>query len=96
MASSRFSSSSSASCILFSGNSSEWKRLNLFLERLSFFSLGMVERARKSLLAVTRTESELKLFELRLSSSSDLKPERSLGRVQKSFEAISRIFRDGI
>ena len=67
----------------------------MFLERFSFFSFGMVENARKSLLAVTRTESELKLFELRLSSSRDLKPERSLGKVQKSFEAISKNLRFG-
>ena len=69
--------------------------MNLLRERLSFLSFGIVERARKSLLAVTRTESELKLLELRFSSSKDLKPERSLGKVQKSLEAISRILRLG-
>ena len=67
----------------------------MFLERFNLFSLGMVDNARKSLLAVTRTESELKLFELRLSSSRDLKPERSLGRVQKSLDAISKYLRAG-
>ena len=69
--------------------------MNLFLERFSFLSFGMVARARKSLLGETRTESELKLLELRFRSSSDLKPERSLGRVQKSLEETSRIFRFG-
>ena len=56
----------------------------------------MVARARKSLLGETRTESELKLLELRFRSSSDLKPERSLGKVQKSFEETSRTFRFGM
>jgi hypothetical protein len=53
----------------------------------------MVASARNSLLGYTRTESELKLFELKLRSSKTLKPLRSLGSVQKSFEAISRILR---
>ena len=53
----------------------------------------MVARAKKSLLGYTRTESELKLFELKLRSSNTLNPLRSLGSVQKSFEAISKIFR---
>lgn len=53
----------------------------------------MVDSARKSLLAVTRTESELKLLELRFNSSSCENPLRSLGRVQKSFEAISKRLR---
>ena len=70
--------------------------MNLFLERFSFLSFGMVASAKKSLLGETRTESELKLLELRFSSSSDLKPDRSLGKVQKSFEATSRIFRLGM
>jgi hypothetical protein len=53
----------------------------------------MVASARNSLLGYTRTESELKLLELKLRSSKTLKPLRSLGSVQKSFEAISRILR---
>ncbi len=64
--------------------------MNLFLERLSFFKLGIVEIAAKSLLGFTRTESELKLFELRSISSSVFKNERSVGRVQKSFDAMLR------
>ena len=70
--------------------------MNLFRERFSFLSLGIDESARKSLLGVTRTESELKLFELKFSSSRDLKPERSLGKVQKSLEAISKILSCGM
>jgi hypothetical protein len=82
--------------MLSCGRSSEWNRLNLFRERLSFLSFGIVDKAKNSLLGVTSTESELKLFELRFSSSKALKPERSLGNVQKSFDAISKIFRFGI
>lgn len=62
--------------------------MNLFLERLSFLRFGMVAMAAKSLLGLTRTESVLKLFELRSISSSTLRNDRSVGRVQKSFDAI--------
>ena len=70
--------------------------MNLFLDRLSFFNYGIVERAKNNFPGYTNTESELKLFELRLSSSRFLKPLRSLGKVQKSFDAISSLIRWGI
>lgn len=56
---------------------------------MSFFSFGIDASATNKFEGVTSTESELKLFELKLKSSKALKPDRSLGRVQKSFEAIS-------
>lgn len=49
----------------------------------------MVAIAANSLLGLTKTESVLKLFELKLISSKVLKKLRSLGRVHKSFDATS-------
>ena len=66
--------------------------LNLFLDRFSFFSLGIDPKARNKLLGVTNTESVLKLFDDRFNSSNTAKKLRSNGKVQKSLEAISSTF----
>jgi hypothetical protein len=63
--------------------------LNLFLDRLSFFSLGIDPKARNKLLGVTKTESVLKLLDDKFNSSSAAKKLRSNGKVQKSLDAIS-------
>ena len=55
----------------------------------------MVAIAVKSLLGLTRTESVLKLFELKSISSRLFKKERSVGNVQKSFDAMLRIYSFG-
>jgi hypothetical protein len=48
----------------------------------------MVEIAANSLLGLTSTESVLKLFELKSISSSYFKNDKSVGSVQKSFDAM--------
>ena len=63
---------------------------------MSFFNLGIVESAKNNLLGLTRTESELKLLELKLISSRHPKLLKSLGKVQKSLDAISNLSRFGI
>ena len=93
--SSKKGNTGSADCVLSTGSSSEWKCLNLLRDKFSFLRRGIVAKAANSLLGVTRIESVLKLFELRLISSSDLRNEKSEGSVQKSLEATSRILREG-
>jgi hypothetical protein len=88
-------SSSSSISSLSSGRSSEWKRFSLLRERLSFLSRGIVARARKSFPGLTSTDSELKLFELKFTSSRATKVLRSLGSVQNSFDAISSLYKRG-
>ena len=55
----------------------------------------MVAIAANSLLGLTRTESVLKLFELKSISSRLFRNERSVGSVQKSFDAMLRIYNFG-
>ena len=55
-----------------------------------------MDKAKKSFPGFTRTESELKLFELKFISSKAENVLRSLGRVQKSLDAISSLVRRGI
>ena len=67
----------------------------MFLERLSFFSIGMVLSALKSAFGSTRVECELKLFALRLNSSKQWKKDMSVGSVLRLFEPRLRIYSSG-
>ena len=53
----------------------------------------MVANARNNLAGLTKTESVLKLFEDKLRSSTWCKNPKSVGKVQKSLEAMLRILR---
>ena len=64
----------------------QWNSTNLFLDRLSFLSIGIVLSALKSAFGSTRVEYDEKLFELRFNSSRQWKNDMSVGRVLRLFE----------
>ena len=77
------------------GKSPLWNSANLFLDRLSFFSIGMVLRAFMSALGSTRVEWDEKAFALRFNSSRQWKKDMSVGRVLMLLEPRLRIYSSG-
>lgn len=68
---------------------------SLFLDKLSFLSLGIVAKASNIVFGETNAWEELNSLLAKLSSSNDFKYDMSLGKVHKSFEAKFKIKSDG-
>lgn len=68
---------------------------SLFLDKLSFFSYGIVANASNIVFEDTKVKLELKSLLAKLSSSRVLKYDMSEGSVQSSFDARLRISRLG-